>query len=365
MKKREKRNIYVSILLSAVLAISGVIVPPAQTVEATDEMEAWENVLENCQYSIDGGRWSAENGAEHIQGMVCDDDEQYMYMSFTNMLAKVDMRTGTVVGTVTGMAAGNLDSGSHIGSMAYYEGKIYASLQYVASERNYIAVFDASKIIGAVQYNDPGVMYALYVPQVTNKLSNGEYRYACGGIDAITFGKLPGGGYDTNGDGTVDTSDDKTYLFLAYGNNTTPERYDNENFVIMVFDPEKITEENLLPFTEERVGQEETSSYLYEHKMFVYAGSQIYGIQNMEYDKKTGDFWLECYDRPAGSEFPSYSEYLIDGSVPLKMSEVEVGQSVTGDADGFMSQTEAQSIAQLYTDYEDVDEDNDTEVCAT
>ena len=82
-------------------------------------------------------------------------------------------------------------------------------------------------------------------------------------------------------------------------------------------------------------------------------------MQQLEYDEKTGDLWLECYDRPSGSEFPSASRYVIDGSVPLYMDTVEVGQSVTGDAAGFVSQAGAKATAACYTDYEDADSDGD------
>lgn len=82
-------------------------------------------------------------------------------------------------------------------------------------------------------------------------------------------------------------------------------------------------------------------------------------MQQLEYDEKTGDLWLECYDRPSGSEFPGTSRYVIDGSVPLYMDTVEVGQSVTGDAAGFVTQAEAKATAACYTDYEDADSDGD------
>lgn len=80
-------------------------------------------------------------------------------------------------------------------------------------------------------------------------------------------------------------------------------------------------------------------------------------MQQLEYDEETGDLWLECYNRPSGSEFPGTSRYVIDGSVPLYMDTVEVGQSVTGDADGFVTQAEAKATAACYTDYEDADSD--------
>ena len=188
------------------------------------------------------------------------------------------------------------------------------------------------------------------------------HRYGTGGIDGITFGTLPGRGYDTTGDGTVDQSTgDKRYMIVTYGPYGNAQRYDNENFVFLVYDPENITSDNLLPFTEDLLTQDytENQKLFYKHKLFCYAGNQTYGVQQLEYDEKTGDLWLECYDRPSGSEFPGTSRYVIDGSVPLYMDTVEVGQSVTGDAAGFVTQAEAKATAACYTDYEDADSDGD------
>lgn len=374
-----KKNLKKILGLILALALCFPVMPVFDGTETAkaETLTAWENVLQNCEYTIDGGSWStaaSEGGAGHLQGIVCDDEQKYMYMSFTNILVKVDMRTGEIVGTVKGMAAGSISSGAHVGCIAWYDGKIYGSLEYKASERWYICVFDGDAITGDMHYTDPGVMYGLYVPQVgtdfVNNLAAGEHnnnsgsmghRYGTGGIDGITFGKLPGGGYDTDGDGDVDIVDNKTYMIVTYGPYGNAKRYDNENFVFLVYDPDEINSQNLLPFNETRLTSEVTEGekYLYKHKMFAYAGNQEYGVQNLEYDKDTGDLWLECYGRPSGTEFPSYSRYLIDGSIPLYMDTVEVGQSVTGDAIGFVTKEAAHATAALYTDYEDGDGDGD------
>lgn len=341
-------------------------------------------VLTEDEYFLDLGSWSKNLplGAGHLQGICSDDKGKYMYASFTNMLVKVDMATGEIVGTVTGMAAGSISSGAHIGDICYYNGKIYGSLEYKAARRWYICVFDGDKITGMdMHYTTPGVMYGLYVPQVDvdfqNTLDSGEdnmsnsynstgtmgHRYGTGGIDGITFGTLPGKGYDNNGDGVVDVSTgDKRYMIVTYGPYGNAKRYDNENFVFLVYDPDDITDKNLLPFTEDMLKADYTEEQLfkYKHKMFCYAGNQEYGVQQLEYDEDTGDLWMECYGKASGTEFPAASRYVIDGSVPLYMDTVEVGQSVTGDAEGFVTQAAAHATAALYTDYEDGDGDGNT-----
>ena len=343
-----------------------------------------QRVLTKNEYTLNLGSWtkSLPLGAGHLQGICSDDAGKYMYASFTNMMVKVDMGTGEIVGTVTGMAAGSISNGAHIGDICYYNGKIYGSMEYKSSRRWYICVFDGDKITGMdMPYTTPGLMYALYVPGVgddfQNVLNSNEnnmsssynnaksmgHRYGTGGIDGITFGTLPGRGYDTDGDGVTDVSTgDKRYMIVAHGPYANAARYDNENFVFLVFDPDDISASNLLPFTERMLTAKYTEEQLfrYKHKMFCYAGNQMYGVQQLEYDEETGDLWMECYNKADGSEFPAYSRFLIDGSVPLYMDTVEVGQSVTGNASGFIPQSVAHATARLYTDYEDGDGDGDT-----
>ena len=343
-----------------------------------------QRVLTKDEYTLDLGSWSKSLplGAGHLQGICSDDEGKYMYASFTNMMVKVDMTTGNIVGTVVGMAAGSISSGAHIGDICYYDGKIYGSMEYKSSRRWYICVFDGDKITEMnMPYTTPGLMYALYVPGVgddfQNVLNSGEnnmassynnaksmgHRYGTGGIDGITFGTLPGRGYDTDGDGVVDISTgEKRYMIVAHGPYANAKRYDNENFVFLVFDPDDITADNLIPFTERMLTADytEKQTFQYRHKMFCYAGNQTYGVQQLEYDEQTGDLWLECYAKPDGTEFPAYTRFLIDGGVPLYMDTVEVGQSVTGNASGFVTQAAAHATAALYTDYEDGDGDGDT-----
>ena len=341
-------------------------------------------VLTTAEYTLDLGSWSKSLplGAGHLQGICSDDEGKYMYASFTNIMVKIDIVTGEIVGSVVGMAAGSISSGAHIGDICYYDGKIYGSMEYKSARRWYICVFDGDMITEMdMPYTTPGLMYALYVPQVgedfQNVLDSGEnnmssgynnaksmgHRYGTGGIDGITFGTLPGGGYDTDGDGDVDISTgNKRYMIVAHGPYANAKRYDNENFVFLVFDPDDITENNLIPFTEKMLTASYTEDqvFRYRHKMFCYAGNQQYGVQQLEYDELTGDLWMECYSKSDGSEFPAQTRFAIDATVPLYMDTVEVGQSVTANASGFVPQAAAHVTASLYTDYEDGDGDGDT-----
>lgn len=377
MKRYVKKAL--SVFLICVFALS--VCSAVSAAESTGNSTAGSCLIDTskAKATLDLGTWSHEAplGADHVQGICVDDEGKYMYASFTNMLVKLDIETGEIVATMTGLVTGTHVNGAHLGDITYYNGKIYGSLEYKAQERWYLAVIDTEKLTGMdTPYTTEGLMSALYLPQVvrdyTDDLNAGEHnnsatsmghRYGCGGIDGITVGKLPGGGYDTDGDGTADVSDTDDYIMVAQGPFGNAKRYDNEHQIIMVYDPQKITTENLLPFNEASITKEYTAEeeYRYEHKMFLYVGNIIYGVQELEYDRDTGDIWIEGYGRPDGSEFPDYSRMLIDGTIPLKMETVEVGQSVTGDADGFVTQAEAHERAALYTDYEDADGDGDYE----
>lgn len=380
---KRKQSIHIFAILLAAILFSLVVASP---IAATDSpllspasTSLSEKVLKNCKYSLDLGAWSTavqDGGAGHLQGICCDDDGKYMYASFTNMLVKVDMETGEIVGSVVGMAAGSITSGAHIGDICYYQGKIYGALEYKAAERWYICVFDCEKINALnMSYTTEGVMYALYVPQVgdnfKNELNAGEHnnnpdsmghRYGSGGIDGITFGTIPGKGYDADHDGQVDagtSTGDKKYLIVNHGPYGNARRYDNENIVLLVFDPDDITENNLQPFNETMLNADyaENQKLYYKHKMFCYVGNHTYGVQQVEYDEGTGDLYLETYGRPAGSEFPQYSRFVVDGSIPLYLDTLEVGQSVTADAEGFITQAAAKATANCYKDIDDVDGD--------
>ena len=44
-----------------------------------------------------GGIWAEPAG--HLQGAAADDENKFLYMSFTDRLIKVDMHTGEIVGS--------------------------------------------------------------------------------------------------------------------------------------------------------------------------------------------------------------------------------------------------------------------------
>ncbi len=268
---------------------------------------------------IDGGAW--EKPAGHLQGVVADDDNNFLYMSFTDRLLKVDMHTGELTASVTGLLAGGIyGGGAHLGDLAFYRGKVYGSLEYKAAEKFYIAVFDTEKMTALdMDYKTGGVMTTMYMDEVVrdyvDDLDAGEHenaeasmghRFGCSGIDGITFGPLPG------------DADGKTYMTVAYGVYSNPARRDNDYQVILAFDPEKFQG---APFDQNH--PHEVGPALHK-KLFVYTGNTTYGVQNLEYDRKTGDYWMIVYvgKKEGMSNFPVY---IVDGKTAPVEKELRLG----------------------------------------
>ncbi len=254
------------------------------------------------------GAWGSPAG--HLQGIVCDDQNNFLYASFTDRLVKVDMKTGEIVASVTGLLSGGIyGGGAHLGDLAFYGGKVYGSLEYKAAEKFYVAVFDTSKMTEMdMDYKTSGIMTTLYMGEVVkdyrddlsaggheNATSSMGHRHGCSGIDGITFGTMPG------------DASEKIYMMLAYGVYGNTQRHDNDYQVILAFDPDTFAPKAF----DQNNPHEDGPAYV--AKLFVYTGNTTYGVQNLEYDRDTGDYWLIVYEGKK-DQFPNYPVYLIDGS---------------------------------------------------
>lgn len=280
--------------------------------------------------TLDGGQWGKPAG--HLQGAVVDDERRYMYMTFTDRLLKIDMQTGEIAGSVTGLLAGGIfGGGAHLGDLAFRDGKVYGSLEYKAAEKFYIAVFDVSQITGHdIDYKTPGVMTTMYMEEVVkdylDELDAGEHenvadsmghRYGCSGIDGITFGPMPG---DDSG---------KIYMFVAYGVYRNVNRQDNDYQVILAFDPDQFAGAAFDQNNPHHVGPK-----VYK-KLFVYTGNTTFGVQNLEYDLQSGDYWLIVY-KGVKENFLNPPVFVVDGAVAPKAQKLNLGDhpcygDVTGE----------------------------------
>ena len=289
---------------------------------------------------IYSGKW----GKCHCQGFAVDKERKFVYYSFTTKLIKADMQ-GNIVGSVDNILG-------HLGCIDYcdQDGKLYCSLEYKNDEigrgilrslgydeKNlqdgfYIAMFDVEKIdhIGMNAETD-GVMRAVYLPTVATDFAgttkNGTaHIHGCSGIDGITIGRDFGG--------------EENYLCVCYGVYRDESRKDNDYQVILQYDYRDFWEigKPLSQNDMHKVGPSEP-----RNKFFVYTGNTTYGIQNLEYDEATGNYFVFVYNGTK-PQFPNYSTFVIDGKVAPKtellkgydgetgkvLSLVECGETVSG-----------------------------------
>lgn len=263
--------------------------------------------------------YSGEQGAFHVQGIAADLEHGYFYFSFTTSLLKTDLQ-GNLLGSVVGMTG-------HLGCMSINpdDGHLYASIEYkhdaigkgildkldgnVQNDEAtgfYIAIFDLSKIdrIGMNAQTD-GVMQTVYIKEAVTdyyaEVENGgkrfEHRHGCSGIDGVTFAPAFGrkGG--------------RNYLYVAYGIYGDKERTDNDYQVILAYDVRNWAryEQPLTPENLHKSGPEKPL-----HKYFLYTGNTSWGIQNLAYDRSTGNIYAAVY-RGKKESLPNYSLFVIDG----------------------------------------------------
>ncbi|MBQ7591118.1 MAG: hypothetical protein IJU46_01175 [Clostridia bacterium] len=303
----------------------------------------WETALRERAHSFD--TVDTCGSSSHLQGICVDDKLEYMYFSYTDVLAKLDMKTGKVVGSVGGFGKGSFGTsgGAHLGCLAWYDGRVYGSLEYKdPGKKFFICVFDPEKItrVGMdMKEMDEGVdAVLLYEPTAdfrdplsdrilspdgfaVNEQLQG-HRFGCSGIDGVTFGRIPGAG-------------NRIYMLVAYGvygaGDWTSVRFDNDYNIIQAYDPGKLTPERLFRFTYERglsAGYEDSELLRADETYYVFTGNTRYGVQNLEYEVDTGNLIL-CTYGTRKEYFSGASLFVTDGSREPEYRELEAGQHST------------------------------------
>ena len=290
------------------------------------------NLVPNKIFS---GKW----GKCHCQGACIDTKREYVYYSFTTKLVKTDLQ-GNVIGTVDNIIG-------HLGCMEFcdLDGKVYASLEYKndeigkgilrslgisaenADDGFYVAIFDVDKIdrIGMDAEGD-GVMRAVYLKKVVDDYKGSveidgkqiAHVHGCSGIDGLTIGPDFG------------ATDGKQYMYVCYGVYSDLNRTDNDYQVIHKYDMSNFWE--IAKPLSQRVMHKNGPS-VPEDIYYLYTGNTTYGIQNLEYDPYTGDFFVFVYQGKK-EQFPNYRHFVIDGKVAPKTQELlgcngEVGKVLT------------------------------------
>ncbi len=257
---------------------------------------------------IKGGAWKAG----HVQGVAIDRRKGFMYFSFTNLLVKTDLR-GNTVGSVSGFTG-------HLGDLDFNtkDGRVYGSLEYKAAKAFYIAIVDVDRIdrVG-MDARTSDVVSTVHLQEVVDDYTadmNGDgkfdgdtantpdHRYGCSGIDGVTFGpELDRGSRTKRG---------KQVLTVAYGIYSNVKRQDNDHQVLLQYDVRKWHRyERPLPESAPHTsGPPDVDG-----KFFVRTGNTRYGVQNLEYDERTGN-WLMAVYKGAKPQFPNYSLFVADGS---------------------------------------------------
>jgi len=189
---------------------------------------------------------------------------------------------------------------------------VFGSLEYKKLNVFYIAVFNGEKITSTdMPHHKGGVMKTVclgevskdYTDTVTRQGKKQRHRYGCSGIDGVAVGTVPG------------SADDKLKLMVAYGIYPDTGRDDNDHQVILQYDLSAFDAKAGEVFDPESPHFKGPN---HEAKYFVYTGNTTYGVQNLEYDKDTHNYWMAVYTGKK-SKFPNYPLYLIDGkTAPVK-----------------------------------------------
>lgn len=283
---------------------------PASAAPAED---APADEVNGYQLELHSGPWDTS----HVQGIAVDEEQGYIYYSFTTLLVKTDL-AGNVVGTVGGFTG-------HLGDLDFNteDGRVYGSLEYKDAEAFYIAIFDVDEIdeIGMDAQNS-AIVSTVYLEEVVedytadmdgdgvfdgNVGDTADHRYGCSGIDGVAFGPEFG------------ETDGPQFLSVAYGIYSNTERTDNDHQVLLQYDISDWAELER-PLTEadpHHVGPEAVDG-----KYFVYTGNTTYGVQNLEFDPWLDRWFMGVYVGKK-AQFPNYEMFAIDAESQASMTELE------------------------------------------
>lgn len=232
----------------------------------------------------------------HIQGFTVDMEHKCIYASFTTAFYKTDFQ-GNIIASIENIPG-------HLGAMSRNpeNGKVYASLEIKDDEIGrgiakgmgidvvaegqsafYIAILDVDRMdrMGMDPQKD-GVMELVRIEDACRDYAEG-HRYGCSGIDGVTF--APGMGSKKN----------KMFLYVAYGIYSDTGRHDNDDQVLLCYNPRRFN------------GRKP------EHKYFVRTGNTTYGVQNLAYDDYSGRMYMFVY-KGKKAEFPNYLMFSVDCS---------------------------------------------------
>ncbi len=277
--------------------------------------------------------YSGKQGGLHVQGVVVDQVNGFVYFSFTDKLIKMDL-SGHLIGSVTGFVGhlGDLDLAA--------DGKIYGSLEYkndaigkgikkelgvqtVNEDGFYIAIFDGSRIVRPdMNAEKEDLLRTVYIKEaVTDYTANVKvgsqtlpHRFACSGIDGVAFAPAIGS-----------TNSSKKYLYVAYGVYGDTTRNDNDHQVILKYD---VANWNNYAQRLSQAKMHHSGPKKPMDKYFVKTGNSRYGVQNMAYDATSGNLFMAVY-KGSKRQFPNYDLFVVDGhKTPTKTKILADGKEI-------------------------------------
>ncbi len=285
---------------------------------------------------IKNGTFTGKHGKNHIQGMAVDEQNGWIYYSFTTMLVKTDL-AGQPLGSVTGLVG-------HLGciSIDKQTGDVYGSLEYkhdaigrgilrtldgaaAFSDGFYLVRFNGAGIVReAMDAEEDGLMTAMFLADVLadyrgkGEPVNGktpDHRYGCSGIDGVCLAPPPGGG-------------DGEDIYIAYGVYEDVDRTDNDHQVLLRCEKAAF-DRYALPLRQSDLHRSGPASL---PRYFIYTGNTAYGVQNLEYDPFTNCVFMAVY-RGRKPGFPNRDIYAADWSRPAQTVPLrglnETGLSLT------------------------------------
>lgn len=285
------------------------------------------------KYNVPETLFSGYWGKCHCQGIAVDPVNREIYYSFTTRLVKTDF-DGRLIGTVEGLSG-------HLGCIDFcpLDGRVYGSLEYKSDsigrgirqklgkteappDAFYCAVFSGRDICRpGMDARESGVMRAVFLPDPTDlytdvSVVNGvptPHRYGCSGIDGTGWGKAPG-----------ETAD---VLLIAAGIYGDISRADNDYQLLFRYNNALSWWDTLArPLDETAMHRAGAKA---DDTLFLYTGNTNWGVQNLEYDPFSGDWYLAVYPGKK-PEFPNYSLFVLDGArKPEKALHKATGEPIT------------------------------------
>lgn len=259
----------------------------------------------------------------HVQGIAVDLEKQHIYFSFTTILLKTDFE-GRPLGSVRNLAG-------HLGCITFDADRrrVYGSLElkhdaigkgiidrtgWNPSEEDnfYLVSFDVDRIDRMyMDAEGDGIMSAVWLREVvteyaaTDPLSGRKHHYGCSGIDGTAYGPVFG-------------TDGPKKIMVAYGIYSQTDRTDNDNNVILQYDPD-IFEKYGKPLNQSQPHHNGPEGA--EARYFFYTGNTRWGVQNLEYDPASS-LWLVCVYKGQKERYTNFPMFLIDGTVAPVLTTV-------------------------------------------